>query len=198
MFCVGAGASPSRRWSTGATGRSRRSLLIGSARSPSLIFAPRGGGSGSPAASSMPAHAARADAAARDPSYGFAAILLSVRGRLGDRHRSAYFVGRAIGGPKLWPRDQPEQDLVGRDRRHASARMVGGVGGRASRSASSNSPPLRSLALAAVGRGAGRRSAGIRDQAPVRRQGREPAHSRPWRPDGPARRLLGGGAGRAV
>ena len=41
-----------------------------------------------------------------------------------------------------------------------------------------------------VGRRAGRRSVRIRDQAPVRRQGCEPSHSRPWRLDGPARRFL--------
>ena len=28
-----------------------------------------------------------------------------------------YFAGRGIGGPKLWPRVSPEEDLGGRDRR---------------------------------------------------------------------------------
>ena len=52
------------------------------------------------------------------------------------------------------------------------------------------------LGAAAVSRGAARRPFGILGQAAIRRQGREPAHSRPWRRHGSARRLLGGGAAR--
>ena len=57
----------------------------------------------------------------RDASLGFAAILfLFVIVWLTDI--TAYFVGRAVGGPKLMPRVSPEQDLVGRDRRNRGGR----------------------------------------------------------------------------
>ena len=38
----------------------------------------------------------------------------------------AYFAGRAIGGPKLAPGDQPEKDLVGGGRRRARRHAGGG------------------------------------------------------------------------
>ena len=58
----------------------------------------------------------------RDAEFGFAAFLfLAVTVWATDT--CAFAVGRAIGGPLLWPTGEPEQDLVGR----ASAVLPGGL-----------------------------------------------------------------------
>ena len=130
----------------------------------------------------------------RDASFGFAAILfLFVIVWLTDI--TAYFVGRAVGGPKLMPRVSPNKTWSGAIG-GTVAGVVGGVivasqfgiGGLAAAAAVA-------FVLSVVSQAG--RSRGIRDQAPVQRQGREPAHPRPRRPDGSARRLrCGRGRGR--
>ncbi len=53
-----------------------------------------------------------------DAEFGFVAIIF-LFAVVWATDIAAYFVGRAVGGPKLAPRRQPEEDLVGRDWRHA-------------------------------------------------------------------------------
>lgn len=121
-----------------------------------------------------------------DASFGFAAILfLFVIVWLTDI--TAYFVGRAVGGPKLMPRVSPNKTWSGAIG-GTIAGVVGGVivarqaGGRGARRRSRGR-------IRALRRLAGGRPRGIRNQAPIQRQGCEPAHPRPWRLDGQARRL---------
>ena len=130
----------------------------------------------------------------RDASFGFAAILfLFVIVWLTDI--IAYFVGRAVGGPKLMPRVSPNKTWSGAIG-GTVASMIGGVvvasqfdiGGIAAAA-------VVAFVLSIVSQAG--RSRGIRDQAPVQRQGRKPAHSRPRWADGSARRLrCGCGRGR--
>ena len=51
------------------------------------------------------------------PAIGFVAVLF-LFAVVWATDIVAYFVGRAVGGPKLRPRGQPEEDLVRRRRRH--------------------------------------------------------------------------------
>ena len=57
-----------------------------------------------------------------------------------------YFAGRAFGGPKLMPADQPEKNLVGRDCRHAR-RHDRGCSGRKNVSDRSTSIAIALVAL---------------------------------------------------
>ena len=97
--------------------------------------------------------------------------------------------GRAIGGPKLWPAISPNKTWSGAIAGASAPWLLW----RWARAPVGRSDPwlsrLVALLLSAVAQG--RRSAGILDQAPVRRQGRQPPDPRPWRADGSARRLLG-------
>ena len=65
-------------------------------------------------------------------SSGFVAIIL-LFAVVWATDIAAYFAGRAVGGPKLAAARQPEEDLVGRDRRHGCAAICGGAGRAASR-----------------------------------------------------------------
>ena len=98
----------------------------------------------------------------------------------------AYFGGRLIGGPKLWPRVSPAQDLVGVLRRRALRR--GGRAGRRRRRESDDSCCSRSaLATGAVAQGGDLFESVLKTE--VWRQGFQPSDSRPWRPDGSAGRV---------
>ena len=105
---------------------------------------------------------------------------------------SAYFVGRALGGPKLAPSISPGKTQSG-----AIGGAVGGVRRRRRcwppAAGVGNLPLLAVVALAAFGRLPGRRPLRILGQAASRRQGFRPPHSRPWRRHGPGRRACRGG-----
>ena len=102
----------------------------------------------------------------------------------------AYFGGRLIGGPKLWPRDLAGQDLVGLARRRRASRPCSGSSSpRSRRRAASRPCRCSGSALVDLGVVAGRRPLRIADEAAVRRQGFQPSHSWPWGLDGSARRL---------
>ncbi len=87
----------------------------------------------------------------------------------------AYFIGRALGGPLLWPRVSPKKTWSG-----ASAACRGDCGWRRGRICERDrqSGGGRRSGAVAFGPVAGRRSVRIRDQAALRRQGRQPTHSR--------------------
>jgi phosphatidate cytidylyltransferase len=114
------------------------------------------------------------------PSFGMASILWLFAVVWGA-DIAAYFAGRLIGGPRLWPRVSPGKTWAGA--------IVGAFAGA-----------VLGLMLAAwTNRLAARPRDGdcvrawrfvrIRAQAAFRRQGFERPHSRPWRIDGSARRL---------
>ena len=120
---------------------------------------------------------------AREPGYGLPRDLWLFAVVWGP-DVAAYFGGRLIGGPKLWPSVSPGKTWSGRSRgrRRARVRPLPVGGGRPDRPAVLAGPCGRGR----VGTG---RSVRIGVQATVRRQGFEPPHSRPRRPDGQARRL---------
>ena len=99
----------------------------------------------------------------------------------------AYFVGRAVGGPKLAPSISPGKTWSG-----AIGGAVGGVlAGVASLALPAGAAIVALLALVALLLSivvAGRRPVRIVGQAAQRRQGFQPHHSRPWRRHGPRRR----------
>ena len=104
---------------------------------------------------------------------------------------AAYFVGRAVGGPKLAPRLSPNKTwsgsiggLVGAVLAAVLVVQFSGVGSILAAIA---------IAIALSNRAPDRRSLRICDQAPVRRQGRRFLDSRTWRADGPAGWLCRGG-----
>ena len=134
----------------------------------------------------------------RDASFGFAAImLLFVIVWLTDI--AAYFAGRAIGGPKLMPRVSPKKTWSGA----VGGTLAGVLGavGVAHTSGVASLAAVAGVALVISVVSQARRPAGIRDQAAVQHQGREPADPRSWRADGPAGRVrhrgCGGGPDRA-
>ena len=100
----------------------------------------------------------------------------------------AYFVGRAVGGPKLVAARQPEEDLVGRDRRGARRRRRPGLRVRRAGGYAIVGSACDRVRCCRVGV-AGGDLFESGDQAPVRRQGCEPPHPRPWRLDGSPRRF---------
>ena len=133
-------------------------------------------------------------AAAPRSAMGCHGAFIPVRNRLGDRYFGV-FLGSDDRRSAAVAAREPEQDLgrrhrrpprrtCGRRRRRLCerGRRVGGGG---------------SHGVGAVSPGAGRRFAGIRRQAPVRRQGCEPSDPRSRRPDGPARQLYRRRFGRA-
>ena len=111
----------------------------------------------------------------RDAAFGFAAIMF-LFAVVWVTDIAAYFVGRALGGPKLMPRVSPNKTWSGA----IGGTLAGVVGGVlvARHFGVGSLAAIAVVALGAVGRLAGRRSVGIRDQAAVQRQGCEPAHSR--------------------
>ena len=93
----------------------------------------------------------------RDAALGFAAILfLFAVVWLTDI--AAYFVGRALGGPKLMPRVSPNKTWSGAIGGTLGG-VVGGVARRALRPASTNLVAVGVRGARAVGRLAGRRPA---------------------------------------
>ena len=114
----------------------------------------------------------------QDAALGFVAIVF-LFAVVWATDIAAYFAGRALGGPKLWPAVSPKKTWSG---------AIGGLLGGAAAgllvvklAGLAIAPMLVLVALAPVGRLARRRSAGIGHQAPLRRQGCQPAHSRPRR-----------------
>ena len=102
----------------------------------------------------------------------------------------AYFAGRAIGGPKLAPVDQPQQDLAGLVGGVVSAAVLAGLWVELFRACRSL---LLWLARAVRRRRPARRPVRKLAEAPGRRQGQRDLAARPWRAARPARRA---GAGR--
>ena len=139
-------------------------------------------------ASSMPACCcSRRSSCGAMPSLGLTAILF-LFAVVWATDIAAYFAGRAIGGPKLWPAVSPNKTWSG-----AIGGTLGGVAAGlvvVKLVGACYRPNAGPCGVRPVGRLAGRRPARIRDQAPLRRQGCEPAHPRPRRPDGPARRVF--------
>ncbi len=124
----------------------------------------------------------------RDANLGFAAILfLFVIVWLTDI--TAYFVGRAAGGPKLMPRVSPNKTWSGALGGTLAA-VAGGVIVARQFGIESLSAALWWLSL--YRSFASGRPRGVGNQASFQRQRRKPAHSRPRRPDGPAGRFRGG------
>ena len=119
-----------------------------------------------------------------EPGYGLPAILWLFAVVWGT-DVAAYFAGRLIGGPKLWPSVSPGKTWSGA--------MAGAFAGRGARPpACGLDEPDRPPVLARPcgrGRVGTRRPVRIGAEAALRRQGFEPPHSRPRRPHGPARRL---------
>ena len=132
----------------------------------------------------------------RDANLGFAAILfLFVIVWLTDI--TAYFVGRAAGGPKLMPRVSPNKTWSGA----LGGTLAGVVGGvivaRQFGIESLSAAAVVAFALSVISQAGDLAESG--NQASIQRQRRKPAHSRPRRPDGPAGRFRGGrGCGRLI
>ena len=163
-----------------------------SARLPPRFSRRASAGSGSTPASAMPARCLLAPMFLRgDDAYGFAVIVLlfavvwttDILGYFaGPRVRRPEACCRAVSPKKTW-----SGAIVGTLRRH-------------DRSAGRREPVRlvrqarhRRRRAGFVGRGAvSAICLNSCDQAAVRRQGFQPSHSRPWRRDGSARRLLGG------
>lgn len=100
----------------------------------------------------------------------------------------AYFTGRALGGPKLWPRVSPKKTWSG---------AIGGLvlatvfGAGVAFVANAQDLMLWALLAAGLGRLSGRGPSGVCHQAAVRRQGFQQADPRAWRHHGPDRRSGG-------
>ena len=169
-----AGRRGRRRSGCGRTRRAVLAVLGMAAASPSRC---RASGLGWPPASPMrPRSCWRRSCCAPTPRSGLAGDPVPVRGRLGDRHRRLF----------RRPRDRRAEALARasarrRPGRARSAALPARVAARSAVAAvrrRSASAAAGLLALRAVGRLAGRRSVRIRAQAPLRRQGFRPAHSR--------------------
>ena len=118
------------------------------------------------------------------PSYGLPAVLWLFAVVWGT-DVAAYFAGRLIGGPKLWPSVSPGKTwsgaIAGAFAGAALGLLLSGWAERIDRLF------WLGLATAVVSELGDLFEFGV--QAAVRRQGFEPPHSRPRRPDGQARRL---------
>ena len=126
----------------------------------------------------------------RDPAFGLAAILF-LFAVVWATDIVAYFVGRAIGGPKLWPAVSPKKTWSG-----AIGGTLGGVAAgllvvKVTGLVVAPMLVLVALVLSVVSQAGDLLESG--DQAALRCEGREPAHSRPWRPDGSARWVFDSG-----
>ena len=122
-----------------------------------------------------------------DPEWGFAALMLVLL-VVWVTDIGGYFAGRGIGGPKLWPRVSPKKTWAG-----AAGGFVGSLcvaSGFAALGYGNWLPLLALAALLSVVSQLGDLFE-IGGQTPVRRQGFQPDHSRPWRPAGSAGRLCG-------
>ena len=128
-----------------------------------------------------------------DAEFGFLAILL-LFAIVWTTDVLGYFAGRAFGGPKLMPAVSPKKTWSGAVAGTLGAMIVAVLLAKSFRIVQRRCDCARRFA--AVGGGATRRSVRILDQAAIWRQGCKPAHSRSWRRDGSARRLLGGRLGR--
>ena len=129
-----------------------------------------------------------------DPQWGLTALLF-LFATVWTTDIFAYFCGRAIGGPLLWPRVSPKKTWSG-----AIGGLAGGVAAGVAVAYASGVGKLGIvgvMALCSFGPGAGRRPVRVRGQAAFRRQGCEPAHPRSRRIDGSSRRLPGRGFCRA-
>ena len=119
------------------------------------------------------------------PDHGFEAMIVLFAVVWGT-DTGAFFAGRLIGGPKLWPRVSPKKTWAG-----AVGGLAAGIAAGLLASAVLDLPVGGALflvsAVLSVASQAGDLFESCR-QAPVRRQGFRPAHSRPRRADGPGRR----------
>lgn len=123
-----------------------------------------------------------------DPKFGFAALLF-LFATVWATDICAYLIGRAAGGPLLWPQVSPKKTWAGV--------IGGGVGGVAAgtlvayASVSTNPVVAAALALVLSIAGQGGDLLEIRDKAPLWCQGYGQPHSGPWRRDGSSGRLPG-------
>ncbi len=128
-----------------------------------------------------------------DAGFGFFAILL-LFAIVWTTDILGYFAGRAIGGPKLMPAISPKKTWAG-----AIAGTLGAIVAALLVARGFGSAALFPVAAIAVLLSVMAQLGDlleVMDQAPFRRQGREPHNSRPRRRHGPAGRILGGGARR--
>ena len=100
----------------------------------------------------------------------------------------AFFIGRALGGPKLWPRISPKKTwsgFVGGTLAGVCVAMLVNAAGAVPLSAAM----VLALSLVASLGGPGGRSLRIGAQAKLWREGFEPTHPRTWGIHGPSRRV---------
>ncbi len=122
-----------------------------------------------------------------DPMVGAASILW-LFAVVWTTDIAAYFCGRLLGGPKLWPRVSPNKTwsgaiggaVLGTLAGIAAARLFDIPGGARPRSCAS-------LAASIASQGGDLYESAMKRRFGV--EGFERAHPRPWRADGPARRL---------
>ena len=120
-----------------------------------------------------------------DQVWGFAALMFVLL-IVWVTDIGGYFAGRGIGGPKLWPRVSPKKTWAGAIGGFAASLAVaaGFAGFRSRQNRPRSAAGRRSLDCFPA-----RRSLRVRRQAPVRRQGLQPHHSRAWRAAGSSRRV---------
>ena len=119
------------------------------------------------------------------PEHGLAAVVV-VFAVVWGTDSGAFFVGRAIGGPKLWPAVSPKKTWAG-----AVGGLVAGVVAGLVVAALARVPVAPGLALVCAVLSLAGQAGDLFEsghQAPFRRQGFRHHRARPRRPDGPRRR----------
>ncbi len=121
----------------------------------------------------------------KDLAHGFSALMFVLL-VVWATDIGGYFAGRAIGGPKLWPRVSPKKTWAGAFGSFAASLAVAagfaacGIG---------KAVPLLLVSAVLTGGLAAWGSLRIRGQKALRRQGFQSLNSRPWRTSGPSGRL---------
>ena len=121
-----------------------------------------------------------------DPNWGLTAVYF-LFATVWITDIFAYFVGRLIGGPLLWPAVSPKKTWSG-----AIGGAVGGIAagiGVAYAAGTAKLGIVGIMALLLSVLSPSRRFVRIRREAAIWRKGCKPAHPRSWGADGPARRL---------
>ncbi len=118
-----------------------------------------------------------------DEAYGFLAVLL-LFAIVWTTDVLGYFVGRAFGGPKLLPAVSPKKTWSGAIAGTLGAMIVAVMAASFFGTFNRTAIAIIALLLSVVAQLGDLLE--ILGQAPVRRQRCKPAHSRPWRRDGPA------------
>ena len=129
-----------------------------------------------------------------DPQWGLTALLF-LFATVWITDIFAYFGGRSIGGPLLWPRVSPKKTWSG-----AVGGLAGGVVAGLLLAYASGVGKLGIVGVMALFLSVSAQAGDlfeVRGQAAIRRQGRKPSHPGPRRFDGPPRRISGRRTGRA-